>query len=136
MAHTLIFNRDKGSLQGFYEVVRDAKGRLVKGSASPNASGLDRKKAMMLRNLEDLTPRAIARLGRLVDSQNEAVALSASREVLDRTLGKPKQSVSVDVTSTSALHLQALQELADRARIAEQRTIDITPIETPIEEKD
>jgi len=114
------------------EVVRDAKGRLVKGSASPNASGLDRKKAMMLRNLEDLTPRAIARLGRLVESDNETVALGASREVLDRTLGKPKQSVSVDVTSTSALHLQALEELAARAR----NTIDITPIETPVEEKD
>jgi hypothetical protein len=118
------------------EVVRDAKGRLVKGSASPNTSGLDRKKAMMLRNLEDLTPRAIAKLGKLINSDNDAVALGASREVLDRTLGKPKQSVSVDVTSTSALHLQALQELADRARIAEQRTIDITPIETPVEQKD
>jgi hypothetical protein len=113
------------------EVVRDAKGRLVKGSASPNASGLDRKKAMMLRNLEDLTPRAIARLGRLVESDNETV--------VDRVLGKAKQSVSVDVTSTSALHLQALQELSQRAKLAElaeQKTIDITPIETPIEQKD
>jgi len=120
------------------EVIRDEKGRLVKGSASPNVSGLDRKKAMMLRNLEALTPRAIARLGRLVESDNEAVALGASREVLDRTLGKSKQSVTVDVTSSGALHLQALQELADRARLAEQRTIDITPnvqhdTEAPIE---
>ena len=120
------------------EVVRDAKGRLVKGSASPNASGLDRKKAMMLRNLEDLTPRAIAKLGRLINSDNDAVALGASREVLDRTLGKAKQSVTVDVTSSGALHLQALQELADRARLAEQRTIDVTPnvlrdTEAPIE---
>lgn len=117
------------------DVERDERGRLKPGK-SLNPSGMDRKKAMMLRNLEDLTPRAIARLGRLVESDNETVALGASREVLDRTLGKPKQSVSVDVTSTSALHLQALQELADRARIAEQRTIDITPIETPVEEKD
>jgi hypothetical protein len=120
------------------EVIRDEKGRLVKGSASPNVSGLDRKKAMMLRNLEALTPRAIAKLGRLINSDNDAVALGASREVLDRTLGKPKQSVSVDVTSSGALHLQALQELADRARLAEQRTIDITPnvqrdTEAPIE---
>lgn len=110
------------------DVIRDDKGRLVKGSASPNASGLDRKKAMMLRNLEGLTPRAISRLGKLVESDNESVALSAAKEVLDRTLGKAKQSVTVDVTSTSALHLQALQELADRARIAEQKTIDVTPL--------
>jgi hypothetical protein len=107
-------------------VERDEKGRIKPGK-SLNPSGMDRKKAMMLRNLEDLTPRAIARLGRLVESENEAVALGASKEVLDRTLGKAKQSVTVDVTSSGALHLQALQELADRARLAEQRTIDITP---------
>jgi hypothetical protein len=120
------------------DVERDERGRIKPGK-SLNPSGMDRKKAMMLRNLEDLTPRAIARLGRLVESDNEAVALGASREVLDRVLGKAKQSVSVDVTSTSALHLQALQELSQRAKLAElaeQRTIDITPIETPVEEKD
>lgn len=113
------------------DVERDERGRLKPGK-SLNPSGMDRKKAMMLRNLEDLTPRAIARLGRLVDSENETVALGASREVLDRVLGKAKQSVSVDVTSTSALHLQALQELSQRAKLAEQKTIDITPL--PIDE--
>ena len=116
------------------DVERDERGRLKPGK-SLNPSGMDRKKAMMLRNLEDLTPRAIARLGRLVDSENETVALGASREVLDRVLGKAKQSVSVDVTSTSAMHLQALQELSQRAKLAElaeQKTIDITP--TPIDE--
>jgi hypothetical protein len=120
------------------DVVRDEKGRLVKGSASPNASGLDRKKAMMLRNLEGLTPRAISRLGKLVESDNESVALASAKEILDRTLGKAKQSVSVDVTSSGALHLQALAELTERARIAE-RTIDVTPLhieETVQVEKD
>ena len=112
------------------EVVRDEKGRLVKGSASPNASGLDRKKAMMLRNLEGLTPRAISRLGKLVESDNESVALASAKEILDRTLGKAKQSVSVDVTSSGALHLQALAELTERARIAERKTIDVTPTVT------
>jgi hypothetical protein len=112
------------------EVVRDEKGRLVKGSASPNASGLDRKKAMMLRNLEGLTPRAISRLGKLVESDNESVALASAKEILDRTLGKAKQSVSVDVTSSGALHLQALAELTERARIAERNTIDVTPTVT------
>jgi hypothetical protein len=114
-------------------VERDERGRIKPGK-SLNPSGMDRKKAMMLRNLEALTPRAIAKLGRLVESDNETVALAASKEVLDRTLGKAKQSVTVDVTSSGALHLQALQELADRAR----QTIDITPnvqhdTEAPVE---
>jgi hypothetical protein len=54
-------------------------------------------------------------------------------------MGTPKQSVSVDVTSSGALHLQALAELTERARIAERNTIDVTPLhieETVQVEKD
>ena len=91
---------------------------------------MDRKKAMMLRNLEGLTPRAISRLGKLVESDNESVALASAKEILDRTLGKAKQSVSVDLTSNGALHLAALAELTERARIAERNTIDVTPTVT------
>lgn len=119
------------------QIERDEKGRLKKGQALNPRGGADRVMHAMKRKLDGLTPRAIAALERLVeDEANPSVRLNAAIQILDRTLGKPKQSVSVDVTSTSALHLQALQELADRARIAEQRTIDITPIETPVEEKD
>jgi hypothetical protein len=111
-------------------VERDERGRIKPGK-SLNPSGMDRKRALMLRKLESLTPRALAALERLVeDEANPTVRLGAAREILDRTMGKAKQSVTVDVTSSGALHLQALQELADRARIAEQRTIDITPVET------
>lgn len=80
----------------------------------------------MLRQLEDLTPRAIARLGRLVESANEAVALGAVREVLDRNLGKAKATVQVDVTQTHVLHLQALEEIAERKRnqLLSAQTID------------
>ena len=119
-------------------VERDERGRLKPGK-SLNPTGLDRRRALMLRKLESLTPRALAALERLVeDEANPTVRLGAAREILDRTMGKAKQSVTVDVTSSGALHLQALQELADRARLAEQRTIDITPsvvrdTEAPIE---
>lgn len=107
-------------------VERDAKGRIRKGSGALNPSGLDRRKARMLRQLEDLTPRAIARLGRLVESDNETVALGAVREVLDRNLGKAKATVQVDVTQTHVLHLQALEEIAERKRnqLLSAQTID------------
>ncbi len=95
-------------------VRRDNKGRVVKGSRL-NPSGLDRRKAKMLRDLESLTPRAIAALGRLMEGDNPAAALGAAKEVLDRNLGKVKQTVSVDVTQTHVLHLQALEELAQVA---------------------
>ena len=112
--------------------IRNEKGQLQKGS-NLNPTGMDRRRALMLRKLESLTPKALGALERLIDDEspeNRATRLGAAKEILNRTMGVPKQSVSVDVTSSGALHLQALQELADRARIAEQKTIDVTPIVT------
>jgi hypothetical protein len=108
-------------------VERDEKGRLKKGQVL-NPTGLDRKKAMMLRDLEALTPRAIARLGTLIDSDQPAIALGAAKEVLNRNLGVPKARLDVTVEhSVSAMHMQALQALADRAREAQANIIDVTP---------
>ena len=103
-------------------VQRDAKGRLLKGGGSLNKSGLDRKKLMMLRNLEGLTDKAIRTLERLLDDPNPSAALGAAKEVLDRNLGKVKQNVTVDVTSTHVLHLEALQFLAQKKRDQLQAT--------------
>jgi hypothetical protein len=96
-------------------VVRDSKGRVAKGSAL-NPGGHTAREARMLRDLRALGPRAIARLGKLLDDPNSSVALGAAKEILDRNLGKVKQQVQVDVTSTHVLHLQALEELAARKR--------------------
>jgi hypothetical protein len=108
-------------------VERDEKGRVKKGQAL-NPTGIDRRKAMMLRDLEALTPRAIARLGTLIDSDQPAIALGAAREVLNRNLGVPKARLDVTIeTSLSAQHMAALQMLADRARQAQANIIDVTP---------
>ena len=108
-------------------VERDEKGRIKKGQ-SLNPTGIDRRKAMMLRDLEALTPRAIARLGTLIDSDQPAIALGAAREVLNRNLGVPKARLDVTVEhSVSAMHLAALQALADKARDAQANMIDVTP---------
>lgn len=96
-------------------VVRDSKGRVAKGSAL-NPGGHTAREARMLRDLRALGPRAIARLGKLLDDPNGSVALGAAKEILDRNLGKVKQQVQVDVTSTHVLHLQALEELAARKK--------------------
>jgi hypothetical protein len=111
-------------------VERDEKGRLKKGTAPLNPSGLDRRKQIMLRDLEALTPRAIARLGTLIDSDQPAIALGAAREVLNRNLGVPKARLDVSVEhSVSAMHLAALQALADKARQVD--LIDVTPNVAP-----
>ena len=112
-------------------VERDDKGRIRKGSGALNPSGLDRRKARMLRQLDDLTPRAIARLGRLLDSENEAVALASVKEILDRNLGKAKATLQVDVVQTHQIHLQALEEIAARKRnqLLASQTIDAVALQ-------
>ena len=109
-----------------YKPLRDAKGRLLPGQRALNRTGLEPRLARMLRDLGALTPKAIKTLERLLDDPNGSVALGSAKEVLDRNLGKVKQSVTVDVTSTHVLHLEALQLLSDRrrAQMSEAQVID------------
>ena len=111
------------------EVKREPNGRIARGSRALNPAGTDHRKARMLNQLNQLTPRAIARLGQLIDSDSDQVALGAVKEVLDRNLGKVKASIDLKVeASLSTLHLQALEELANRASEARaNRMIDVTP---------
>jgi hypothetical protein len=110
-------------------VKRDKSGRIMKGSRAVNPAGGDMRKARMLNQLNQLTPRAISKLSRLIDSDSDQVSLAACREVLDRNLGRPKASLDVKLESSlSELHMAALLELADRQRVAQaSRLIDVTP---------
>jgi hypothetical protein len=110
-------------------IKRDAKGKILPGQRALNPSGLDRQKQRMLNQLNQLTPRAISKLSKLIDSDSDQVSLAACREVLDRNLGKPKASLDVKVeASLSAMHLEALEQLAHRASEARaSRMIDVTP---------
>jgi hypothetical protein len=110
-------------------VEREAGGRFKKGVVANPFGGMPRAKVMALKKLEGLTGKAIATLEKLLDDPNPTARYSAAREILDRNLGKVKQQVQVDVTSTHVLHLQALEELAERKRrqIIEAQAIDITP---------
>lgn len=108
-----------------YKPLRDAKGRLLPGQRALNRTGLEPRLARMVRDLGALTPKAIKTLERLLDDPNPSAALGAAKEVLDRNLGKVKQQVQVDVTSTHVLHLEALQFLAQKKR-DQLQAIDIT----------
>lgn len=60
--------------------------------------------------LEKLTPRAVERLGQILDSHDEKVAVVAAKEVLDRNLGKAPQRVELDDTRA----LGSLEQLLDQ----------------------
>ena len=102
-----------------------------KTGESGNPTGKARGYAQMARRLEDMTPRALTRLSKLVESENEAVSLAACKDILDRSLGKAKQNVAVAVTHSLAdMHLAALRALSERARIAQAVTIEGDVVQT------
>ena len=96
---------------------RDAKGRLKKGQIL-NPYGLNVREARIKRAIEALSLPAVATLARLLESENAGAALGAAKEILDRTLGKVRQRVDVDVSveHTHVLHLDALKRLNDKAK--------------------
>ena len=102
----------------------------VKGK-SGNPGGKSTSEAAALLRIKGLTFRAIERMGKLMESDNEAVALNAAKDILDRGLGKARQNVAVDVQhSLSDMHLAALKVLSERARIAQSVTIEAEPLPT------
>ena len=110
-------------------ILRDKNGRVKRGSRAINPAGGDMRLARLKTQLDQLTPRAISKLSKLIDSDSDQVSLAACREVLDRNLGRVKASIDLKVESSlSDLHMAALLELADRQRVARaSRLIDITP---------
>ena len=98
--------------------VRDEKGRIKKGSTAMNPGGFSKKQLQLKRAIDALSAPAIATLARLLESENAGAALGAAKEILDRTMGKVKQQVNVDVAveHTHVMHLDALKRLNDKAR--------------------
>lgn len=71
----------------------------VKGQ-SGNPSGRAKKVKAVVEEAEKNAEKALKRLARMIDSDDEKVALAACQAILDRAIGKPKQSMEVksDVT--------------------------------------
>ena len=87
-------------------------------------------------------PEALDALREIAASRDAppSARVSAAVALLDRGYGKPAQSIDAKVSnepSMAQLHLQALKELAERAkeqkaaREAEEKMIDVTPSKGP-----
>ena len=111
---------------------RDERGHWLPGR-SANPGGRPGVPEVIKATLRELSPRAVERLGELLDSADERIQLEAAKAILDRHLGRP--AIQADVTvrgGTSAEHLQALLEVARKRRaepidLDERDVLDITP---------
>lgn len=123
---------NKQPLMDNLTVVRDEEGRIKRGNIN-RFQGHTRRTALMMSRLEGMTPHAIKNLERLMTCGNPAVELGATKEILDRTMGKVRQKVDVSVTDTAQAHLAALVELNERAKQRREQVIasdlakDVTP---------
>lgn len=100
---------------------------------SGNPGGMKKTPPDIKEALAAMLPAAVKRLGELLLSDNEKIAVQAVQVVLDRNLGKAI-ATKIDVKADlGAMHLQLLEEI--RARRAERigapaPMVDVTPTHT------
>lgn len=86
--------------------------RPFKKGQSGNPSGRPKKLVTVSQLAEDSSEKALKKLIALMDSDKDAVALAAAQAILDRAMGKPKQSLDVtkkkDVADFDIAELHAI----------------------------
>lgn len=70
--------------------------RPFKKGQSGNPAGRPKKVNDGLKAAENAFEKAMAKLAKLVDSEDDRVALQAAVAIADRVVGKPRQAVEVD----------------------------------------
>src|SRR3954453_20026838 len=76
-------------------VERNARGHWLPGQ-SANPGGRPGLPEEIKATLRELSPRAVERLGELLDSQDERIRLEAAKAILDRHLGRP--AIQADIS--------------------------------------
>lgn len=105
---------------------------------SGNPAGLTVLQARTRRMIEGLSIRAVERIEKLMQSDNEAIALAASKEILARVVPIPKTG-TLTIEHNASPHLSALVTLAASTAARVQgvpanpvQVIDLQP-DAPIE---
>ena len=114
---------------------RNERGHWLPGR-SANPGGRPGVPEVIKATLRELSPRAVERLGELLDSADERIRLEAAKAILDRHLGRP--AIQADLTlrgGASTEHLQALLEVARKRRaepidLDEHDVLDIKPCQS------
>src|SRR5882672_4132203 len=95
-------------------MARDERGHWLPGR-SANPGGRPGVPEVIKATLRELSPRAVKRLGELLDSADERIQLEAAKAILDRHLGRP--AIQADISLHRGVadgYLAALLEIARR----------------------
>lgn len=95
---------------------RDEKGRLLPGRAPLNPHGsIPKEIAAVRRQLLEHVPTALAKMVELISSDDPNVARAAAKDILDRTLGKAKETRE-HTGDANALLVEILSTIRDRQK--------------------
>jgi hypothetical protein len=116
-------------------MARNDLGHWVPGT-SGNPGGRPKPPDGLRTRLAELSPRAVERLGELLDSADERVRLEAARTILDRHLGRPAIQADISLHRAEADdHLAALLEVARRRAsepiMLEDVEVEVTTTDLP-----
>ncbi|MEI9405909.1 hypothetical protein [Mesorhizobium argentiipisi] len=110
-------------------IERVDKGRFAKGQ-SGNPGGRAATPAHIKEMLGQLTPRAVEIMAETMGCDDPKLRFLAAQEILNRTLGKPKQDVALDVrTDPASAHFAALQSLTALVAARSAPVLELQPIE-------
>jgi hypothetical protein len=112
-------------------VERDERRHWLPGR-SANPGGRPSVPEVIKTTLRALSPRAVERLGELLDSEDERIQLEAAKAILNRHLGRP--AIQADISLHRGVaddHLAPLLEMARMRRaepidLDEREVVDIT----------
>ena len=107
---------------------RDERGHWLPGR-SANPGGRPGVPKEIRATLRELSPRAVERLGELLESEDERIRLDAAKAILDRHLGRP--AIQADISFRGGdvdNHIAALVETA-RRRALEPITLEDDEVE-------
>lgn len=91
-----------------------------KAGQSGNPNGRPKKVQAGINIAQDNTEKALKKLAALIDNEDPRIALAAATAILDRSLGKPKQSVETTAKKEAADYSNA--ELLQIARMGSAGT--------------
>ena len=105
-------------------VVRNKAGQFVKGHSGNPSGRPSPQNAEVKEILKAATVEAARRLVELSASDNEKVSLTATIEILNRTEGKPRESVSMDLNGGLDVRAQIRSVLLERLNEQRVETTD------------
>lgn len=103
--------------------IRSKTGQFVKG-LSGNPSGRPKANPEIKEILKAASVDAAKRLVELMQCNNEKIALTAVIEILNRTEGKPRESVSMDVNGGLDVRAQIRSVLMERLNNGQSGNIE------------